>query len=298
VVGNRAGEVEFVCDPVAEVNTEVSGLQVARGNNLNHRWFNTNIRGMSFRVTHISRESRSADSAPGVITLTGGKITGPVYPGVEYSIVVSGNSVAANNVIVVQDAQNVVGNIDNRWRLFDVNPYETLAFTLDPESVEPPKEDDETPPAQVVNTLILNEHRINMPAKDGSIVARPFRFVTINDGANIVSMVNPRIIADFFGANVAVSEGPLTATITGVDKAGAPLEIVLTDGLASARINGVDTDIATFAPGSSPVPGSVIVTNLDDRFYVPLRFIVKAFGYESDLIWDQASLTATINYIN
>jgi hypothetical protein len=117
-------------------------------------------------------------------------------------------------------------------------------------------------------------------------------FLAANDG-NIVSMVNPRVLAEFFGGEV-VSVVNEIVTIAGTTKGGAPVELEFGFNSPMAKINGAEMDIATYS--GSAAGGQVIAQIVGDRIYVPLRFMTKAFGYEENLTWDSASRTATIAY--
>jgi len=291
VIGARANEVEFTTDPVAEVNTDESGLKLSRGSVLRHRWSNSWVNGMRFTV-----EERSHDRAgrvPGEIVITGGKITGPVYPGVEYQVVVSGEAVAANDYTVWENrrAGNTLQEYDRArlrgWRFFDENPpYAVPAFEYDVEGSAPPPDDSPAvaPPATVSQSLTLNEWS---PEING---VKPFVMVPV-DGNTRVGMVSPRVIAEFFGGEAQWDAGSGTATISGIHKDGHAVEVTLQAGATSGTINGASQDIATYS--GSAAPGLVSVYTSDsNNFYVPMRFMTNAFGYTID--WNPLTATATI----
>jgi hypothetical protein len=303
VTGARANEVEFTADFVADVNTEDSGLRLTRGSVLRHRWSNSWVNGIRYTVEERSfdRPSRP-NNAPGEIAIVGGKITGPVYPGVEYEIVVSGNAVAANQYSVFENHRFSVtsggitpGNelmlstfdIARRvsWRLFDTEPYSAPAFEYDVDGSAPPPVEVEVimPPASIGASLTLNEWS---PAING---VKPFVMVQV-DELTKVGMVSPRVIAEFFGGSVDWDAGSGTATITGMGKDGA-VEVTLQAGATTGTINGQSHDIATYS--NSAAAGLVSVyTSESNNFYVPMRFITNAFGYTID--WNPATATATI----
>jgi len=295
VTGARANEVEFATDFVAEVNTEDSGLKLTRGSVLRHRWSNSWVNGVRFTVEEVSRERASrSNSTYGEIVITGGAITGPVYPGVEYEVVVSGSAVAANNYTVFEnrrESSQIASYDESRirsWRLFDSEPYSTAAFEYDMNSSEAPPVEVEVlvPPIVRHRSLTLNEWT---PAGADGIV--PFIMHQINESTK-VGMVSPRVIAEFFDGNVQWDG--TTATITADHKDGGSVTVTLQAGATSGTVNGATQDIATFSSYDlSKVPaGSVEVVNVDGRFYVPMRFVTNAFGYSIE--WNSVTNSVTI----
>ncbi|MCL2841169.1 MAG: copper amine oxidase N-terminal domain-containing protein, partial [Defluviitaleaceae bacterium] len=92
---------------------------------------------------------------------------------------------------------------------------------------------------------------------------------------NVVSMLNPRIFADFIGGDIEWVEATQTVTFSGPDSNGSPVTVVLQVGSNTATINGVTHDIASFS-GSGPA-NSVSTIISADRTFVPLRFLANAF---------------------
>jgi len=294
VVGARANEVEFTADMVAEVNTDESGLILTRGSVLRHRWSNSWVNGIRFTVEERSHDRASRNNSDvGEVIITGGRITGPVYPGVNYEIVVSGTAVAANQYSVFENRRGsaTLSSYDAArnasWRLFDTEPYATPAFEFDLEGSTPPPVEIEVilPPAATVSqSLTLNEWS---PEING---VRPFVMVQVDENTR-VGMVSPRVIAEFFGGSADWDAGSGTATITGKHKDGSDVVVTLQAAATSGTINGSSQDIATYS--GSAAPGTVqVYTSASNNFYVPMRFMTNAFGYTID--WNPATATATI----
>jgi hypothetical protein len=129
--------------------------------------------------------------------------------------------------------------------------------------------------------LLLNETSANFTVNDGSVVAQPFMWQY--EGGFRVGMVSLRVVAEFFGGVPAFANG--VATITGTARDGSPVTIILTEGNSTALINGIEVDIALYSE-SHTVAGAVMPVNFDNRIYVPMRFVVKAFGYNDNLTYD------------
>jgi hypothetical protein len=296
VVGNRAHEVQFTADANADVNTAESGMVVARGRvldrvTMNHA-HNVGLSGMRYVIEEVSRERASvAGNEPGVITITGARITGPVFPGVDYKIVVSGNAIAKNDSLVAQTAGAVLPgpNGGQRWTWYDSNPYQEDAFIFDESSAAPPPAEAPAPeptpapaPELVAQTLILNEWS---PPIDG---VKPFVLIPV-DANTRVGGVSPRVITTFFGGPDPTFEGG-KAVIKGIHKDGHMVEVTLEAGATTGTVDGVEYDIATYS--GSAAPGLVSVHVENERFYVPLRFMTNALGYTID--WNPVNATAII----
>jgi len=97
----------------------------------------------------------------------------------------------------------------------------------------------------------------------------------------MVTMMNPRVFADFVGIP---SDGMVwnatanTFTFTGVHTfSGDPVVVVLTMGSATASVNGVSYDIAVYS-GQEQLRGAIAPQIINERMYVPARFLSNAFG--------------------
>jgi len=294
VTGARANEVEFTADLVPEVNTEDSGLKLTRGSVLRHRWSNSWVNGIRYTIEERSHERGSrVASDVGEVIITGGLITGPVYPGVRYEVVVSGTAVGANNYTVHENRResSTLTSYDwsrvNSWRLFDSSPYSVDAFEFFEEEIpDAPPEPEPEPQPTVSQSLTLNEFS---PEING---VKPFVMVQV-DANTSVGMVSPRVIAEFFGGSATWDAGSGVATINGVHVDGSAVEVTLQAGATSGTVNGQSYDIATYS--QSATPGLVSVYTSDaGNFYVPMRFMTNAFGYTID--WNPLTATATIRH--
>jgi hypothetical protein len=146
-----------------------------------------------------------------------------------------------------------------QWWLFDTHPYAKEALQLSERS----------------------------PSLDGS-AAKPFILYPVN--GYDVGMVRTAVMAQFIDdADAVWDDASKTATVTGFNKYGEDLVIVLTQGNSTATINGVSVDIADYSGSASS--GSCTVLNVNDAIYLPARFVIKAYGGTAH--WDDASKTAT-----
>jgi len=299
VVGARANELEFTADPVAIVNTEDSGLKLTRGSILRHRWSNSWVNGMRWTVEERSFERASRNNPDlGEVVIVGGKVSGPVYPGVpSYEVVVSGSSVAANNYTVFENRRgsSTMTSYDlarnYSWRLFDAEPYavEALAFEGDYLGEHEGPAIDDTEPGgpgsthtsyteKVSTSLTLNEWS---PAIDG---VKPFIMVQVNNQTR-VGMVSPRVIAEFFGSAVNWDADTGTATISGK---GVTVEFKVDS--YTATVNGQEVAITNSAGVAMPVL-SFKNSSGGDNFYLPAAFISSVFGIK--VYWDIPTGTVT-----
>jgi hypothetical protein len=289
VIGNRAAEVEFTADMRATVS-EDSELRLGPGRVLRHRWSNTWVNGMSWTVEAESRTRGSNE--PAVITITGGKITGPIFPGVDYQIVVSGNAVARNDYTVFENTAGTGGfseALNNRWRLFDAAPYAESVVEFDESTsfdlVPPPAQEIVIPDPVIIlpsASLLLGPQS---PPVNGIV---PF---ILTDGN--VGRVSLRVFSDFFfGPDAAVwDEATNTATVTGVNSlTGEETVVSFTNGSTNIVVNGDSFDIATFG-GSNRPQGSVSVVNEGGRIYLPARSLADAFNI--NVQWNDQTKTAT-----
>jgi hypothetical protein len=301
VIGARASEVELSVSPIAITNYEESGLKLTRGTRLESYWGSGNINGFRFVVEEQSQDRTNVDRVPGIITFTDVKITGPVYPGVNYQIVVSGNAVAKTDRWVfernIQRPDQSWVNANN-WRLFYDAPYARDAFEFDVEASAPPEQEpiivlvpaetpaDTTPAAPVAviasQSLTLNEWSRNMYG-----VEKPFMMVQVSPTLS-AGMLSARVFGEFFGKDV-VWDSP-NGIVKGTASDGSEVEVVLVAGSTTASINGADHDIASYSESAPAGLVSVYVEN--GSFYVPLRFMTKAFGYQ--LEWNAATSSVTI----
>jgi hypothetical protein len=285
------------------------------------RWIPDNS-GMELRVTHVGtgrtahvtfeviRESRNH---PAVIHLTDVYVLGTFLPSVRYGISINGQPLAANptpaNIFNNAIAQNTARGLSGRGNFDDI-PYfiEVVRFEeFDPGAVAPPgtgvpiiTHPPVQPPVPGVNRLTL---RHGMPPfatnVQGEAQTVDAPFINHNFGQGYaVGMLNPRVFAHFLQQggnlrdwNVDTSSGTLVVSFSGYDTNGQLVSVVLTHNSTTAVVNGNNVDIAAFAGNSGP-QGSIDVIIVNDRTFVPLRFLANAFNLP--IAWDAATATTTL----
>ena len=152
-----------------------------------------------------------------------------------------------------------------------------------PANTLPPSPDEfKLPGAVVTNSLVLNEFS---PEING---VKPYVMVQV-DASTKIGAVSPRVFTNFIGGSVDFIDG--VAVLWGTHTNGTPTEVRMVANDTTAAINGQSHDIATYSESAGPGLVSVYVSETNN-FYVPLRFMAKAFGYEIE--WNAATSTATI----
>jgi len=254
---------------------EGSGLRVRRGHRLIHSTSNYWLDGM---VYVIERESYAAESAYFVVT--GGQISGNVYPGVDYKVVVSGPRFADNDQMVRALTTNEFfePNLPGVMRglsqgTFFNEPYAVTAAVFgaaDISDVAP-----EAPPAvATVNALPP------LFVSDTTLIFRPNLTATHNVG--YVSVGAFRDLLQSVYGDAAFAEwdaASATATVTSPNRAGGVTTVVLVVGSTTITVDGVVSDIATLVGGASGPIGTVAVIHENNLNFLPLRALSQAFGW-------------------
>lgn len=235
----------------------------------------------------IMRTGTERDEAPAIIRFVGVRVSGDVFRGHTYNLVVRGESVAAN-WRSIDDANFDQGFFPETYNepLFRFIGEAEIGITDDPE------DGFEGRPGQFVpqmNPLTLRPGMPRVLTQCGHIVYNAFFMATLaehNIGAPGVSIavVNPRVFAHII--NVNVDWDPYrgvfgTVILQGHDRNGEWMRIELPVGSNFAYVDGVRVDIASFAPASG-APGTVSTILVGARSYVPVRFLAEVFGYEVD----------------
>jgi len=297
VIGDgRRQDVTFTADDLAIVeDAERVGLRLRRGYRLHHPQPNFWLDGM---VYVIERESWSEE--PATITITGGEISGNIYPDVDYKIVISGPGVAQNDqyVLAAQGAQGPAaggGLAALTIGAFYKDPYTIDAVTLATTDTSPGTGTDTTPGTDSGSgTVIINPTLTtlptlftNQPTPGG--VENPLIFRRNTTNTTDVGFVSVAAFLDLLRAVYGVDSVPTndaawdnstqTATIYGPHKQGFTVTVVLTVGSTNVTINGVTMDIADSVGLASGPSGTIRVINEGNRNYLPLRCLAQAFGW-------------------
>jgi len=207
-------------------------------------------------------------------------VEGQAFPGVEYQVVISGTAIA-NNDQEVYHAHHGHGNAHGAVLrhmsrgVFTSLPYHGTVVTNASGGVW-----DHAPdlgaPGQGAPGRELRVHE-GMPAVAGVDV--PFFWEIV--GPNRVGMISLRVFAEYFLGTTPVWNHP-SGTISGLHANGSEVSFSFTNGATNVnlRVDGVDStvDIATFVDFLSGPAGTVSPSVINDRAYLPLRFVAEAFG--------------------
>jgi len=230
---------------------------------------------------------RPSSDVPGEIRFDNVWVAGPTVPGLDWHVVVTGPEISANHLYhmhpVYSQSNLTTGMITaNRWNeriRFDNMPYGATVLevggspVIDIEGPGPIVRPDDNVRPQA--RLTLRQGMGAMRANDGSYVNDPFILHSFVDGI-AVSMLNPRIFADFIGGEIEWVEATSTISFNGPDSNGNNVTVSLTNNSNRAIVNNQNVDIATFAGASGPA-NSVNTIIIDGRSFVPLRFLANAF---------------------
>jgi len=265
----------------ALVNTQVilddSGLEIRatqRGTGQN-----------AYILLEVIRESQ-VDGAS--FTLTNNAVMGTFIPAIRYGVSVNAIPVAANPVPARYRenpiAQNTARGLTGRGH-FDAIPYFVEVVTFEGFVYEglPPGVGIPGPGLAPGANLRFWEGMSAMPTNVGGefhLVQDPFTFVYTTPDLR-VAMLNPRVFADIIGGELTYGGTPMQITFNGPSAMGDNVTVTLTVGSTQAVVNGVTVDIAAFAGASGPA-GSITTQIINDRSFVPLRFLATAFGYVVD----------------
>ena len=220
-----------------------------------------------FEILQVPQEHQN--SGPAVITIENVTVSGTVIPNVEYYVIVSGEAFAYN-------WHNQAGSPGvGRFASIPYHEFAGAYYTgiLDGNvggggGLGQPGE---------VLELVL---WYGMPSRSINNEPIPVPFMWYYNFPGLrAAMVNPRVFADAFGLELVWSDAARQWTITSPEG----VVVVGTLGSASAMVDGVEVDIATFVNFNSGPAGSVSPVVVNDRSFLPVRFFANAFGLNVDL---------------
>jgi hypothetical protein len=282
--------VHFVTNAVATVNA-ASGMTLSPAR---ARVFNVGgqqIHGVYFEVL------RASSGTPAEIILTNNSIQAPIFPGGEgLQLVVGGRGIAENNHFEWWDTVSLADRVGrSAFRpdrgIFISNPYarDVIRFgpsVVLPDEVTPTPTPTPTPgvtPPSRGATVFSLDMPPSVSAIAGHVIQQPFMLMPPDFVSSVVSL-------RYFAENVLGVEPVVSGmhvTITALDAVGVSVTVNLEFGSPIATITRagsapITTDIATFvtAGGAGVWPTGSIITYLHqgNRSYLPLRFMVYAFG--------------------
>ena len=220
-----------------------------------------------------------------VITLSNLFVEGQAFPGVEYQIVVSGTAIANNDQEVYRANTSTAaegGALRHMSRgVFTTLPYNgtVVANVFGGVWDHAPEGGPGGITVPPVRELRLWE---GMGAVSG--VDTPFFWHRLNDEL-VVGMVALRVFADFVGdSNPTWDQATQTAQVIAYDRNGNQVTLAVQANNTQAAIQNAgqpqqNVDIATAARGASGPAGTVMPLFVNDRIYLPLRFVAETFGY-------------------
>jgi hypothetical protein len=271
-----------------------TGLQLGSALTFNHPHQSFQRHGVAFQVNRPV--NTNVDSVE--ITFSNLGVNGQIIAGMEYQLVVSGTQISQNDETVRAfiDGTNNVGQwpagtfrtVPTARGVLSAGPATAPDWYQPPFELPPPVQEQEPEHVPTLRPLTLREGMAPVHTVDGHVVENPFFMAGEAHGVGApgvaIGVVNPRVFAHII--NVAVdwdgargADG--TAILQGYDRNGDWVRVELPVGATTATVNGQSVDIATAAPGSGD-PGTVRTVNINDRTFVPVRFLAEAFGYTVD----------------
>ena len=283
-----AGGLNLSMNLTPQVNPE-SGMVLSRGV---YRVINaqTGQTRVEFEVL------RASQGEPAVITFTDLAVSGQVFPGRDYYLVVSGSEAIAYNDLREHAGWGAVGIgdiVQTQWRgIFDTIPYGVQIigwgeFNPDGEGA-----------FERAESLGGVTFTTNVPFRgvDNPIIWRQLPGMT--DQGGFVSMRAFAYAAGVDTDNIAWSGVTRVATVSGVNYLGQTVVISVTPDSPRATVTtaGIPTevDIAMMADGLTGPEGTVRPIHEDGRIYLPLRFMFNVFGYSEFYTLNRVGNSAVI----
>jgi len=306
VVGNRNSDIVLDANRVPEVSGN-NQFRIYNGRQLNHQFANIWLNGVRYNIERRSQVNRTNEE-PAVITIRDVEISGMLYSGVEYKVIVSGNAVAANDYTVMMDEP--IDTMNRNYRdivgMFDTIPYYVEPFTLDESTYGPPPATDapstgttETPgvPGTVVQPsgrtplrLNVSSPRIPVTLNGATNEYIPFAMIPVTRNVS-AGGISAAVFAQFIGGT-ADWASPV-ATITGPNAQGTQTTVTLTSGSNMGTIDGQSIDIAAGSNYSSDLSNQVMpYLSPAGSMYLPLAFLCNAFGVQYE--WNPSTSTVTL----
>jgi len=302
VVGNRNSDIVLDANRVPEVNNNTQ-FRIYNGRQLNHQFANIWLNGIRFNIERRSSVGRTGEE-PAEIVIRDVEISGMLYSGVEYKVIVSGNAVAANDYTVMMDEP--INTTNNSYRdivgMFDTIPYYVTPFTLDESTYGPPPSTDAPAgstgvPGTVVQPsgrtplfLNVNSPRIPVTVNGQTNEYVPFAMIPVTRNVS-AGGISAAVFAQFIGGT-ADWASPV-ATITGINAQGQSTTVTLTSGSNMATINGQSVDIAAGSNYSAEFANQVMpYLSPQGSMYLPLAFLCNAFGVQYE--WNPSTATVTL----
>jgi len=257
------------------VEVDGNGLIIGTGSVILPSEGGAGVTGGTMLRFPVSRVPNARDNDdPVTITISGVNVSGTVVPHIEYQVVVRGSAVAENHVTLGNTAG--VGN-------FTTHPYFTPAVIFVGGILEDAPPVDGRPGQGAPG--LSRELRVHEGMGEVAGVDVPFFWEIV--GPNRVGMISLRVFAEYFLGTTPVWEHP-SGTISGLHANGNEVSFSFTNGATNVnlRIDGVDStvDIATFVDFLSGPAGTVSPSVINNRAYLPLRFVAEAFGLTVDLV--------------
>jgi hypothetical protein len=304
------------------LNVEALPIPVLGHHALVGSQFIADTSGLELRVTQVGTGQtahmqfeviRESQHHPAVMTFVNNYVMGTFLPGIVYGISINGTPVAANpapagihNNAIAQNTARGLGGRGN----FDSVPYfrEIVRFVefvyegLPPGVGEPPGQGggggnttgSGGGAAVTSRSLVLFNGMPGIQSSDG-FVAQPAIMYQFVPGNYAQKAMNTRVFADFINGDIQWNPYNQTVSIIGTHANGSQVTVEVSVANPTARVNGNPVDIST-AAGHPQFAGRVSPVIVNDRTFVPVRFLAESFGINP--VWNAANATTTFHIAN
>jgi hypothetical protein len=242
----------------------------------------------------VLRTGTDRDDEPAVIRFAGVRVSGDVFRGHTYNILVTGDSVAANFIPLGA----LVGHEHGFFQTSYTAPLFYFVGDVEIGVTEPPV-DPPTRPGVLLHPVILT-NTITDPNRNYNQAT--MMIVRGLGGVGMEAVVGPffrlvgdtgyvpfRVVAEIFGLTSYWNPVTYTATFVGEDQDGRAIRIDITRGSATALVNGQSVTMQNSA--NVPAPALLI----DGRTMVPIRFFEHPSVNLGNVQWD-AGIQGVIVY--
>ena len=243
------------------------------------------LEGTPAVVFTVTRQPNAGEEP--TVTISNLAVEGQVFPGVEYQIVVSGTTIANNDQVVFHALTQRNQAYGTQMRSMNRGVFTSLPYHGTVVTNDGAGRWDGAPGTGGDNNVApppsRNEFRLQEGVPFGG-VADPLIWHIV--GPNRVGMVSLRAFAVLIGASddqIVWDEAARTAQIHAPnfngDTVGIRVEIGNTTATVQIAGENQFVDIATAVNFLSGPAGTVEPLMINDRVYLPLRFVAETFGF-------------------
>jgi hypothetical protein len=249
------------------INTDESGLVLEwiLRNNGNPPRFSANE---SVTGTIGLRVVSPSENVPGRFSFPEIYAPGLAVPGLDFDVVVTGESVASNSHRFLPPEPD---KFQERASFSEIGYSVTVHRIIGMEIIDYTPSPPPTPRPPLLRRTYTAESTVNI---DGHSI----RAIAFHEAApNVVSaMINPRVFAEIIGAEVDWDARTRAVTITGIDPKGTRIVTQFDMNWRLVNVNRIPFDIAIRA-GQPELEGKITPVIIDGRMYVPARVLAEIF---------------------